>query len=60
MNLRKGSKVWAEDKNLAWIAAEVTDFVGKQVQIVTVNGKKARLWYFYGGFMAYSVVFEVY
>ncbi|CAK7352766.1 unnamed protein product [Dovyalis caffra] len=40
MNLRKGSKVWAEDKNLAWVAGEVTDCIAKQVQILTVTGKK--------------------
>ncbi|XP_044471628.1 myosin-15 [Mangifera indica] len=40
MNLRKGSKVWVDDRNLAWIAAEITDFVGKQVQVVTASGKK--------------------
>ncbi|GAV80711.1 Myosin_head domain-containing protein/IQ domain-containing protein/DIL domain-containing protein [Cephalotus follicularis] len=40
MNLRKGSKVWAEDKNQAWVAAEIVDFVGKQVQIQTSSWKK--------------------
>lgn len=40
MNLRKGSKVWVEDKSLAWVAAEITEFVGKQVQVVTATGKK--------------------
>ncbi|KAF2304268.1 hypothetical protein GH714_029037 [Hevea brasiliensis] len=40
MNLRKGTKVWAPDKNLAWVAAEVTDFVGKNVQVLTASGKK--------------------
>ncbi|KAG8635974.1 myosin-15 isoform X2 [Manihot esculenta] len=40
MNLRKGSKVWAPDKNLAWVAAEVTDFTGKNVQVLTASGKK--------------------
>ncbi|KAJ0031392.1 hypothetical protein Pint_13664 [Pistacia integerrima] len=40
MNLRKGSKVWVGDKNLAWVAAEITDFIGKQVQVVTTSGKK--------------------
>ncbi|KAJ4842072.1 hypothetical protein Tsubulata_039966 [Turnera subulata] len=39
-NLRKGSKVWAEDRDLAWVAAEVADFSGKQVQLLTVHGKK--------------------
>ncbi|KAJ8767312.1 hypothetical protein K2173_017356 [Erythroxylum novogranatense] len=40
MSLRKGSKVWAEDKDLAWVAAEVSDFVGKQAQLLTSSGKK--------------------
>ncbi|KAB1219847.1 Myosin-15 [Morella rubra] len=40
MSLRKGSKVWADDKDLAWVAAEVVDFVGKQVRVVTASGKK--------------------
>ncbi|KAI4316463.1 hypothetical protein L6164_024441 [Bauhinia variegata] len=40
MNLRKGSKVWFEDRDLAWVAAEVVDFSAKQVQLVTAPGKK--------------------
>ena len=40
MSLRKGSKVWLEDRELAWVAAEVVDFVGKQVQVVTASRKK--------------------
>ncbi|XP_019258831.1 PREDICTED: myosin-15 [Nicotiana attenuata] len=40
MTLRKGSKVWVEDKSSAWVAAGVTDFIGKQVQVVTDSGKK--------------------
>ncbi|CAK9168645.1 unnamed protein product [Ilex paraguariensis] len=40
MSLRKGSKVWVEDRNSGWVAAEVTDFVGKQVQVATESGKK--------------------
>ncbi|XWS70176.1 hypothetical protein CRYUN_Cryun03dG0026300 [Craigia yunnanensis] len=41
MNLRKGAKVWVEDKNLAWFAAEITDLKGKQVQVQvqTASGK---------------------
>ncbi|XP_022732059.1 myosin-15-like isoform X6 [Durio zibethinus] len=39
MNLRKGAKVWVEDKNLAWVAAEITNFKGKQVQVQTASGK---------------------
>ncbi|KZV36499.1 myosin-15-like [Dorcoceras hygrometricum] len=40
MALRKGAKVWVEDKEAAWVAAEVIDFVGRQVQLLTVSGKK--------------------
>lgn len=32
--------MWVEDKDSVWIAAEVVDFVGKQVQVVTSSGKK--------------------
>ncbi|KAE8676000.1 hypothetical protein F3Y22_tig00111640pilonHSYRG00245 [Hibiscus syriacus] len=39
MNLRKGAKVWVEDKNLAWVAAEITDLRGKQVQVQPASGK---------------------
>ncbi|KAH0643782.1 hypothetical protein KY290_035242 [Solanum tuberosum] len=40
MTLRKGSNVWVDDKSSAWVAAQVTDFIGKQVQVVTEYGKK--------------------
>ncbi|XP_073030962.1 myosin-15 isoform X1 [Primulina eburnea] len=40
MALRKGAKVWVEDKDSAWVAAEVIDFVGRQVQLLTISGKK--------------------
>ncbi|TXG61785.1 hypothetical protein EZV62_013148 [Acer yangbiense] len=40
MNPREGSKVYVEDKNLAWVAGEITGFVGKQVQVITTSGKK--------------------
>ncbi|XP_062160286.1 myosin-15 [Alnus glutinosa] len=40
MSLRRGSKVWAEDRDLAWVAAEALDFVGKQILVVTTSGKK--------------------
>ncbi|RAL52847.1 hypothetical protein DM860_007615 [Cuscuta australis] len=41
MTLRKGSKVWVEDKASSWAAAEVTAIIGKQVQLLTEDGKKA-------------------
>ncbi|KAL6534061.1 hypothetical protein OROHE_013894 [Orobanche hederae] len=40
MPLRKGSKVWMEDNESAWIEAEVIGFVDKQVQVLTVSRKK--------------------
>ncbi|KAL3497415.1 hypothetical protein ACH5RR_040147 [Cinchona calisaya] len=40
MTLRKGSKVWVEDKDSAWVPAEVSDFIGKQVRVLTHHGKK--------------------
>ena len=40
MSVRKGSKVWVEDRDLAWTAGEVVGHVGKQVQALTVAGKK--------------------
>ncbi|PON39635.1 GPCR kinase [Trema orientale] len=40
MSVRKGSKVWVEDRNLAWLAAEVIDYGAKQVQLLSVSGKK--------------------
>ncbi|XP_051151183.1 myosin-15 isoform X2 [Andrographis paniculata] len=40
MALRQGSKVWVVDKDSAWVAAEVLDFAGKQVQVLTSSGKK--------------------
>ncbi|KAF5202477.1 Myosin-15 [Thalictrum thalictroides] len=40
MSLRKGYNVWVEDKDSAWVAAEVADVSGKQIQVVTSSGKK--------------------
>ncbi|XP_047321544.1 myosin-15 [Impatiens glandulifera] len=41
MALRRGSKVWVEDKDTAWAPAEVLDFVGgNKVQVFTQSGKK--------------------
>ena len=42
-NLRKGGKVWVEDKDLAWVAAEIIDFKGKQVQVQTASGKTVQV-----------------
>lgn len=39
MNFRKGAKVWVEDKHLAWVPAEITDFRAKQVQVQIGSGK---------------------
>ncbi|GMG99196.1 hypothetical protein Nepgr_001036 [Nepenthes gracilis] len=35
-----GANVWVEDRDLAWVPAEVFDFEGRQVQVVTNSGKK--------------------
>lgn len=43
MSLRKGSKVWVQDRDSAWVAAEVTDFVGKQLQLLTEFNKKVLI-----------------
>lgn len=43
MSFRKGSKVWIDDRGSPWVPAEVVDFVGKQVQVVTDSGKKVSL-----------------
>ncbi|CAH2077072.1 unnamed protein product, partial [Thlaspi arvense] len=40
LNLRKGDKVWVEDKDLAWIAGDVLDSLDKKVQVQTATGKK--------------------
>ncbi|XP_027357060.1 myosin-15-like [Abrus precatorius] len=40
MNLRKGSKVWVRDRDLAWLPAEVLESSGKQVRVVIASGKK--------------------
>jgi hypothetical protein len=49
MSLRRGSKVWAEDKDLAWVAAEALDFVGKQILVVNTSGKKVGILFFSEG-----------
>lgn len=43
MNLRKGSKVWVPDRDLAWVPAEVLESAGKQVRLVTASGKNVRI-----------------
>lgn len=42
MTLRRGSKVWVEDRDLAWAPAEVADCKGKQVQVINASGKKVK------------------
>lgn len=42
MSIREGSKVWVEDRDLAWVAAEVVASAARQVQLVTASGKKVR------------------
>ncbi|CAB80037.1 myosin-like protein [Arabidopsis thaliana] len=40
LNLRKGDKVWVEDKDLAWIAADVLDSFDNKLHVETSTGKK--------------------
>eukprot|EP00256_Glycine_max_P057305 XP_014625115.1 myosin-15 [Glycine max] len=40
MNLRHGSKVWLEDRDSAWLAAEVLDSDGNRFLLVTDSGMK--------------------
>lgn len=42
MNLRQGTKVWVQDRDSAWIPAEVLESSGKQVRVATPSGKKVR------------------
>jgi len=44
MSLHKGANVWVEDKDLAWVPAQVVGFVGNQVQVVTYSRKKVSDW----------------
>jgi len=43
LNLRKGDKVWVEDKDLAWIAADVLDSFDNKLHVETSTGKKVWL-----------------
>lgn len=57
MNLRKGSKVWVEDKDLAWVAAEVvSDSVGRHVQVLTATGKKVIIDFSYGSVVCFETM----
>ena len=40
MSLRHGTKVWLEDRDSAWLAAEVLDSDGNRLLLVTDSGKK--------------------
>ncbi|XXG40756.1 hypothetical protein AAC387_Pa01g1394 [Persea americana] len=42
MSLRKGSNVWIEDKERAWIPAEVVDVAENHAVVVTDTGKKIK------------------
>ncbi|KAG5408776.1 hypothetical protein IGI04_005095, partial [Brassica rapa subsp. trilocularis] len=39
-NLRRGDKVWVEDKDSAWAAGEVLDSPGNKVHVETSTGKQ--------------------
>ncbi|XP_010526029.1 PREDICTED: myosin-15 [Tarenaya hassleriana] len=43
MNMRRGSKVWVEDKDLAWVAAEIVGSSDKKVQVEIASGKKVSV-----------------
>ncbi|WOH03960.1 hypothetical protein DCAR_0623365 [Daucus carota subsp. sativus] len=43
MSLRRGSKVWVQDRDSAWVADVVIEFIGKQVQLLTEFNKKGVL-----------------
>ncbi|XP_027940819.1 myosin-15-like isoform X1 [Vigna unguiculata] len=40
MNLLPGSKVWVEDRDAAWLPAEVLDSEGSNILLLTDSGKK--------------------
>ncbi|ESQ53833.1 hypothetical protein EUTSA_v10024207mg [Eutrema salsugineum] len=40
MNLRKGDKVWVEDKDFAWIAGDVLDSLENKVHVETATGRE--------------------
>ncbi|KAK7377083.1 hypothetical protein VNO80_02503 [Phaseolus coccineus] len=40
MNLLRGSKVWVEDRDSAWLPAEVLDSDGNKILLLTDSGKK--------------------
>ncbi|KAL1811351.1 hypothetical protein ACET3Z_021416 [Daucus carota] len=43
MSLRRGSKVWVQDRDSAWVADVVIEFIGKQVQLLTEFNKKEKV-----------------
>ncbi|XP_056860128.1 myosin-15-like [Raphanus sativus] len=44
LNLRKGDKVWVEDKDLAWIPGDVLDSSsGNKLHVETSTGKKVSV-----------------
>lgn len=40
---KKGYNVWIEDKESAWVTAQVVDVNGKQIHVKTSNGKKVMV-----------------
>ncbi|XP_020224383.1 myosin-15 isoform X1 [Cajanus cajan] len=42
MNHRRGSKVWLEDRDSAWVAAEVLDSDANRILLATDSGKKVH------------------
>ncbi|GJV71630.1 myosin-J heavy chain [Tanacetum coccineum] len=45
MSLRKGSKVWIEDRDNARLAGDVTGFLGKHFQVTINNGRRREVKY---------------
>ena len=42
VNIIVGSHVWTEDPEVAWIDGEVIEIKGKNVTVVTTNGRTVR------------------
>jgi Myosin N-terminal SH3-like domain len=44
MGYRKGTAVWVEDKDHAWVEAEVIQSSDKSVSVLTTDGRKVLLF----------------
>lgn len=43
MGYRKGTAVWVEDKDHAWVEAEVIETSEKSISVLTTDGRKVLL-----------------